>query len=320
MDQTTDLIGSSPRRVEDRRLLVGAGRYLDDMTREGLLHLGVVRSPHGHARIRAIDMRDARTLRGVVAAWSAADLPEAARPILASADGAHKGRPFAARVLAGDVVRYVGECVAVVVADDPYRLADAIERVAVDYEPLPALITAEEALASETRLHADWPDNAAVVARGGMGDAERALAAADVVVSEHFRHARLAAVFIETRGALAYRDRDSGRLVLWSSTQNPYSIRDAVARIVGVPAEEVRVLAPDVGGGFGPKGAPYPEEALVALAALRLGRPVKWVESRREDFQASGHDREQSHQVKIGFGKDGVIAGIDASFLADVGA
>ena len=135
----------------------------------------MVRSSHGHARIRAIDVRDARTLPGVVAAWSAADLPEAARPILAGSEGAHKGRPFAARVLAGDVVRYVGECVAVVVADDPYRLADAIERVAVDYEPLPALITAEEALASETRLHADWPDNAAVVARGSIGDAEQAL-------------------------------------------------------------------------------------------------------------------------------------------------
>ena len=173
MDQTSDLIGSSPRRKEDRRLLVGAGRYLDDMTREGLLHLGVVRSPHGHARIRSIDMRDARTLPSVVAAWSAADLPEAARPILAGSEGAHKGRPFAARVLAGDVVRYVGECVAVVVADEPYRLADAIERVAVDYEPLPALVTAEEALASETRLHADWPDNVAVVARGIIGDAEQ---------------------------------------------------------------------------------------------------------------------------------------------------
>jgi carbon-monoxide dehydrogenase large subunit len=227
------------------------------MTREGLLHLGVVRSPHGHARIRAIDMRDARTLPGVVAAWSAADLPEAARPILAGSEGAHKGRPFAARVLAGDVVRYVGECVAVVVADDPYRWPMRSSASPSTTSRLPALITAEEALASETRLHADWPDNAAVVARGSIGDAEQALSSADVVVSEHFRHARLAAVFIETRGALAYRDRDSGRLVLWSSTQNPYSIRDAVARIVGVPAEEVRVLAPDVGGGFGPKGAPY---------------------------------------------------------------
>src|SRR5437667_6665524 len=320
MDEHSGLIGSSPRRKEDRRLLVGAGRYLDDLTREGLLHLGVVRSLHAHARVLKVDTREALSLPGVVAAWSAADLPEAGRPILAGSEGAHKGRPFAAPVLARDVVRYVGEPVAVVVADDPYGLADALERMTVAYEPLPALVTPEEALASPTRLHEGWPDNVAVVARGAVGDAERALAEADVVVSERLRHPRLAAVFIEPRGAWAYRDPDSGRFVLWSSTQNPYSVRDAVARILGLAAEEVRVLTPDVGGGFGPKGAPYPEEALVALAAQRLERPVKWVESRREDFASTGHDREQAHQVRIGFRRDGTIAGIDASFLADVGA
>ena len=217
-------------------------------------------------------------------------------------------------------MRYVGEPVAVVVADDPYRLADALDRVRVEYEPLPALVTPEAALASTAVLHDAWPDNSAAIARGALGDAERALAEADVVVSETLRHARLAAVFVEPRGALAFRDPDTGRLVLWSSTQNPYGVRDAVARILGLPAEELRVRTPDVGGGFGPKGAPYPEEALVALAAQKLGRPVKYVESRREDFAASGHDREQVHQVRIGFRKDGTIAGIDASFLADVGA
>jgi len=320
VDGPSGLIGTSPRRKEDRRLLVGAGRYLDDLTREGLLHLGVVRSLHAHARVLTVDAREALRLPGVVAAWSAADLPEAARPILAGSEGAHKGRPFAAPVLARDVVLYVGEPVAVVVAADPYRLADALERVTVDYEPLPALATPEGALASPTRLHEGWPDNAALVARGAVGDAERGLAEADLVVSERLGHARLAAVSIETRGALAYRDPESGRLVLWSSTQNPYSIRDAVARVLGLPAEEVRVLTPDVGGAFGPKGAPYPEEALVALATLKLGRPVKWVESRREDFSSTGHDREQVHQVRIGFRRDGTITGIDASFLADVGA
>src|SRR4029450_6717461 len=207
--------------------------------------------------------------------------------------GPHKGRPFAAPVLARDIVRYVGEPVAVVVADDPYRLADAMERVQVDYKPLPALATPAGSLEPPPRLHDGWPDNAAVMVRGSLGDAERALAAADVVVSQRLRHARLSAVFIEPRGAMAYRDPDSGQLVLWSSTQNPYSVRDAVARILGRPVEEVSVRTPDVGGGFGPKGAPYPEEALVALAAQRLGRPVKWVESRREDFQARGQDREQ---------------------------
>jgi carbon-monoxide dehydrogenase large subunit len=320
MDDTGDLIGASPRRKEDRRLLVGEGRYLDDLTREGLLHLGVVRSTHAHARLADVDTRAARTMPGIVAAWSAADLPETARPILAGSEGAHKGRPFAAPVLARERVRYVGEPVAVIVGDDPYRVADAVERVAIDYEPQPAVVTPDAGLGSATRLHADWPDNVAAVARGSLGDTERGLSEASVVVSERLRHARLAAVFIETRGALACRDRDTGRLVLWSSTQNPYSIRDAVARIAGLPAEEVQVRTPDVGGGFGPKGAPYPEEALVALAALRLGRPVKWVESRREDFATSGHDREQNHEVRIGFRADGTISGIDATFLADVGA
>lgn len=320
MDQTTELIGSSPRRVEDRRLLTGAGRYLDDLVRDGCLHLGVVRSVHAHARVRKIDVKAARGATGVVAAWTAADLPEATKPILSGSDGVHKGHAFAAPVLAGDIVRYVGESVAVVVADDPYRLADALELITVEYEPLDALMTPEAALESATRFHPDWADNAAVLAKGGMGDAEKALAASDVVVRERLRHGRLSAVFIETRGALAYRAADRDRLVMWSSTQNPYSIRDAVARIVGLAPEAVQVLTPDVGGGFGPKGSPYPEEALCAIATLRLGRPVKWVESRREDFQASGHDREQNHDIRIGFDKDGVVKGIAGTFLADVGA
>jgi carbon-monoxide dehydrogenase large subunit len=320
MDEHSGAIGSSPRRKEDRRLLVGGGRYLDDLTREGLLRLGVVRSVHAHARVLAVDTREALAMPGVLAVWSATDLPEAARPVLAGSEGAHRGHPFAVPVLARDVVRYVGEPVAVVVADDAYRLADAVERVRVDYEPLPALVEAADALTAPGSLHEGWADNAAVVARGALGDAERALAEADVVVSERLRHARLAAVFIEPRGALAHRDPDTGQLVLWSSTQNPYAVRDAVARVLGLPAEELRVRTPDVGGGFGPKGAPYPEEALVTLAALRLGRPVKYVESRREDFAASGHDREQVHEVRIGFRRDGTIAGIDATFLADVGA
>ncbi|HXJ83479.1 MAG TPA: xanthine dehydrogenase family protein molybdopterin-binding subunit [Candidatus Methylomirabilis sp.] len=320
MDDHPGAIGSSPRRKEDLRLLLGGGRYLDDITRDGLLHLGVVRSSHAHARVLDVDVRAARDMPGVIAAWSAADLPETTRPILAGSEGVHRGRPFAAPVVAHRVVRYVGEPVAAVVADSVYRLADAMERVKVEYEPLPALVNPEDALASPSILHDGWPDNAAVVARGSIGDAERALGEAEVVVSERLRHARLSAVFIEPRGALAYKDPDSGGLVLWSSTQNPYAVRDAVARILGLPAEELRVRTPDVGGGFGPKGSPYPEEVLVALAAQRLGRPVKYLETRREDFAASGHDREQVHQVRIGFRKDGTIAGIDATFLADVGA
>jgi carbon-monoxide dehydrogenase large subunit len=312
------MIGASPLRKEDRRLLTGAGRYLDDITREGLLHLGVVRSIQPHARVVKVHARDALTVPGVVAVWSAADLPEIAKPL--QSGGIASGRPFAQAVLVKDIARYVGEPVAVVLADDPYRLADALEAVTVEYEPLPPLATADEAQRSSARLHPGWPDNGALVVRGSVGNAEQALAKADVVVHERVRHPRLAAVPIETRGALAYRDGTSGDLVLWTSHQNPYRVRDAVAAVLGLPAEEVRVRIPDVGGAFGPKGAVYAEEVLVAAAALRLGRPVKWVESRREDFMALGHDREQVHDVRIGFTRDGAITAIDDTFLADVGA
>src|SRR5687767_9009730 len=201
------MIGTSPLRKEDDRLLRGRGRFLDDVTRPGMLALGVVRSTHGHARIRAVDLTAARSAPGVLAAWSAADLPETARGIA----GAQKGRAYALAVLARDVVRFVGEPVAVVVADDAYRLADALDGVAVDYEPLPAMTTPA---ASRTGLPllSGWPDNAAVLARGGTGDAERGLRDADVVIDETFRHARLAATPIETRGTAAWRDPDSGVL------------------------------------------------------------------------------------------------------------
>jgi carbon-monoxide dehydrogenase large subunit len=308
------MIGASPRRKDDDRLLTGAGRFVDDLAPAGLVRLGVVRSPHAHARVLRVVTEAARRRPGVLAAWSAADLPEVARPLPAT----QKGHRYAIPILARDVVRYVGECVAVVVAEDAYRLADALEAVEVDYAPLPALTTPEDALRSEVRLHPGWPGNAALDVRGVVGDAERALAGADVVVEARLRHARLAGNAIETRGALA--SVEGGALVIWSATQNPYSLRDALASVLGLPAEEIRVRLPDVGGGFGPKGYPYPEEILVAAAAQRLRRPVKWIESRREHLMATGQDREQVHEVRIGFGRDGAIVAIDDRFLADVGA
>jgi carbon-monoxide dehydrogenase large subunit len=312
------MIGASPRRAGDDRFLRGRGRFLDDLSPAGLLHLGVVRSVHAHARIRAIDLSAARTQPGVVAAWAAADLGGAVLTMPTAYGGSVKGRPFAQPVLAKDVTRFVGEPVAVVIADDAYRLADALEKVGVDYDPLPALTRVADAHHSATTLHPGWADNAALGVKGGMGDPESALASADVVVHERLRHARLAAVPVETRGVLAYPE--GGTLVVSSSTQSPYSLRDVVAAALGLPAEQVRVLVPDVGGGFGPKGALYPEEILVAAAAHRLRRPVKFVESRRESFLAMGHDREQEHEVRVGFSRDGAIVAIDGSFLADVGA
>jgi carbon-monoxide dehydrogenase large subunit len=313
---TQDLIGASPLRKEDRRWLVGDGRYLDDLRRDGMVHLGVVRSAEAHARVAKIATADALALPGVLAVWGAADLPEVARPLVSS--GADRRRPYTMPVLAA-VARYVGEPVAVVVAETVERLADGLAAVSVAYEPLPPIVSVEDGVRTAARVH-DWPDNAALVARGQVGDPQAALAGADVVVRERIRHARLAGAPIEPRGVLAYRDEASGALVVSSSTQNPYRLREALAGILGLAVEAVRVLVPDVGGGFGPKGGIYPEEILTAAAALRLGRPVKWVETRREDLMAMGQDREQAHDVAIGFARDGTIVGIDATFLADVGA
>jgi carbon-monoxide dehydrogenase large subunit len=312
-------IGASPRRKEDTPLLLGRGRYLDDLRRPGTVHLGVVRSLHAHARILGVDPGEAQKMPGVTV-FTAADLPELAGGIPAPFGGKPSTRPYVQVVLATDVARYVGEPVAVVVADDTYRLSDAMDAVLVDYDPLSPVMTPEAAANGHARVHESWPDNAAVVARGSVGDAERALSTGDLVVDERLRHPRITAVPIEPRGVLAYRDGESGLLVVWSSTQNPYLVRDIVSGVLGIPAEEVRVLAPDVGGGFGPKGCVYHEELLVPAVALRLGRPVKWVEGRREHFLATGHDREQVHSARIAFRRDGTIIAIDDTFQADVGA
>jgi carbon-monoxide dehydrogenase large subunit len=312
-------IGASPRRREDAPLLEGRGRYLDDLRRPGTAHLGVVRSLHAHARIRGIDARQARAIAGV-AVFTAADLPEVAQGIPAPFGGTLTTRPYVQSILASEVVRYVGEPVAVVVADDPYRLSDAMDGVMIDYDPLPPVMTLAAVAGGDGRVHESWPDNAAGVALGDVGEVDRAFAFADLVVEERLRHARLTAVPIEPRGVLAYRDTESGLLVVWSSTQNPYLVRDAVSVALGIPAETVRVLAPDVGGGFGPKGSVYHEELLVPAVSLRLDRPVKWVEGRREHFVATGHDREQVHEARIGFRRDGTIVAIDDTFQADVGA
>jgi len=314
-----DLIGASPRRKEDRRLITGAGRYLDDLHRPGLLHMAVVRSRHAHARIIKIGGEAARALPGVAAVFTAADLPEIKRSMPASYGGQYKGRAFAVPVLARERVRHVGEQVAIVLAESAYLAADAAEAVEVEYEPLPVASDTEEAARVQPAIH-DWPDNTTLPVGGSYGDVDEGFAEADVVVSEKLRHPRLAGVAIETRGVLAYHDADTGHLTLWSSTQNPYTLRDALAAVLEHPAEQIRVMVPDVGGGFGPKGSIYPEEMLVAAAAIKTGRPVKWVSGRGEDFVTTGQDRDQVHEARVGFKRDGTIVAVDDSFLADVGA
>jgi len=314
-----DLIGASPRRKEDRRLLTGAGRYVDDLKRPGLLHMAVVRSRHAHARIIKIGVEAARALPGVAAVWTATDLPEIKRSMPAGYGGSYKGRAFQVPVLAHERVRYVGEGVAIVLAESAYAAADAAQAVEIEYEPLPVASDTEAAVTATPPIH-DWPDNTTLPVGAHYGDVDKVWLQCDVVVSERIRHPRIAGAALETRGALAYQDADTGTLTVWSSTQNPYSLRDSLAAVLEMPAEQIRVMVPDVGGGFGPKGSIYPEEMLVAAAALKTGWPVKWISGRGEDLMTSGHDRDQVHQARIGFRQDGTIVAVEDSFLADVGA
>jgi CO/xanthine dehydrogenase Mo-binding subunit len=302
------MIGDSPGRKEDLPLLTGRARFVDDIARPGMLHMGVVRSPHAHARIVR-----------VAGGFSAAELPEVARPI-PPYKAKQKFRAYEQPVLARSVARYVGEPVAVVVADDARLLAEAVEAVEVDYEPLPAVASTDAALRpGAARVHEQWPDNIAYVGRASVGDVDAAMSKAHLVVEEMLRHPRLAAMPIETRGALAYAD-DDGRLTVVSTTQHPYHLREVLAHILGLAEEEVRVVTPDVGGSFGAKGQVHGEDILAAALARRLGRPVKWIEARNEHFIATCHDREQSHEVRAGFARDGTIVAIDDRFAADFGA
>ena len=257
------MIGASVRRVADQRFVLGRGRYLDDLAPSGCLHLGVVRSTHAHARLVAVHLEAARALVGVSAAWAAADLPEVPESMPSAYSPGGK-KTWGQSILVRDVARFVGEPLAVIVADTASHLADALETVTVDYEPLPALARVAEALyVRDERCTTAGPTTPRSSPRAAWATRRRRWPARTSSCSERLRHARLAAAPIETRGVVAYAT-DGATLVVWSSTQNPYSVRDAIAAALGLPAEEVRVLAPDVGGGFGPKGAVYPEEVLVA--------------------------------------------------------
>jgi carbon-monoxide dehydrogenase large subunit len=313
------LIGARLKRKEDRRLLTGRGRYLDDVTIAGAVHAAIVRSPHAHARIDRIDAGAALAMPGVVAVLGLAELPECAGavpPLVPSP----RLRPYRQPVLAGPEARCVGEAVAVVVADDAYAAADGVRAVRVGYTPLPAATTVAAALAPDApRVYAEWPGNDAGLSASDVGDAT-ALEAAPIVVEASARVPRVTGVPIEPRGVLAAPDTPDGLFTVWTSTQVPFSVRAAIAEILGLGEERVRVVAPDVGGGFGVKGHVYPEEVLIPAVARRLGRPVKWVETRTEHFMTAAADRDQAHRARLGVGADGAIVGLETTFTRDHGA
>ena len=313
-------IGLSVKRREDRRLLTGRSHYVDDVRLPHLCHAAIVRSPHAHARIVGVDARRATALPGVLAVLTIADLPEcaAAVPSLVTSP---RFRPYVQPAIAGPKVRHAGEAVAVVVADDVYRAADAAEVVDVRYAVLPAVATVEAALAKgAARVFDEWPDNVAGPSAGAVGDVTRGFAQAHVVVEARLSVPRVAAMPIEPRGVVAQPDAPDGRLTVWASTQMPFAVRAAVAAALDLAEEQVRVIAPDVGGGFGAKGHVYPEDVLIPAVARRLGRAVKWIETRREHFLATAPDRDQHHQLRLGVASDGAIAAIETTFTRDGGA
>ncbi|HEV3351215.1 MAG TPA: xanthine dehydrogenase family protein molybdopterin-binding subunit [Methylomirabilota bacterium] len=314
------LVGASPKRKEDGRFVAGRGRYLDDVRVEGLLHLAVVRSPHAHARVAGVDGASARACDGVIAVLTLADLPELAAATVPPLVPEPKARPYVHPVLAGARVRHVGEPVAVVVATSPYAAADGVERVAVAYDPLPAAVSpAAASAAGAPRVNETWPDNLASVTTSAKGQPAEALARAPVVVAARLAYPRVAGMPLETRGVLAAPDPIGGGLTVWTSTQVPFAVRSAIAPVVGLAEERIRVLVPDVGGGFGVKGHVYPEEILVAVVARRLGRPVKWVETRSEHCLTAAGDRDQVHEARIGVERDGHIIAIETAFTRDHG-
>ena len=316
---TTRWFGERVQRSEDDRLLRGRGRFTDDID-EGALESVLVRSPHAHARIRSIDVSAARAMPGVIAVYTAHDLPFGGTdlPILIPHPNLTHGRTQ--RCLASEVVRYAGEAVVFVVAESRAIAEDAAELVEVDYEPLPVVITPEVAARADNLVHDDVPGNVAAELVQ-EGHAAEALEAAPRRKHLHFRYERGAASPMEARAVWARWSDDERKLTVYDSTQSPTSIRGGLAVLFGLPESQVEVIAPDVGGGFGPKIMLfYPDELLVPYAAMQLGRPVKWTEDRQEHFTAVNQERSQVHEVDVGYDDKGRVLALDDDFIHDGGA
>ncbi len=318
---TTKLFGEPIKRVEDHRLLLGHGGYLDDLGHDALA-AAYVRSPHAHARILDIDVSGALEVDGLVAIYTHEDLPGALAeplPLLIPHPTLTHGRtPYA---LANCEVNHVGEAVVMVVARDRYLAEDAVERILVEYETLPAVVGIEAARTAEHLVHDDVPGNIAANMVQEVGDARAVIDAAPHTLELELQIERSASTPLEGRGVLARWDTESGRMRIWTSTQTSTGVRAAVAAKLDLPLMNVDVITPDVGGGFGVKIVhPWPEEVLVPWAARLLGQPVKFTEDRREHFVASAHERAQLHHVRVGFDDDGRLLGLDVRFWHDHGA
>ncbi len=323
---TTRYFGERIKRNEDPRLLTGQGLYVDDVDLPHMLHAAFLRSPYAHARIKRIDVSQALRRQGVVAVYTANDLGDYWKPgpLLVSPPPV-KDIVFNQKTqvpLAKDKVKFAGEPVAMVVAESRYIAEDALADIQVDYEPLPAVVDLEKALQPDSPLvHEDIGSNIAAHVIQRKGDYETAKKNAALIVRRRFKYEHGCAAAIENRGIVAQWDARAGRLTVWDTTQAPVVIRNGLAAMLGLSERQVRVIAPFIGGGFGPKIMMfYQEEVLVPWAAMRLNRPVKWIEDRAENFVATTHERGQIHDAEAAFDQNGRILGVHDVFLHDTGA
>jgi carbon-monoxide dehydrogenase large subunit len=317
----TTLMGAKVKRREDPRLITGRATYVDDVQVVGLLHAAFVRSPYAHAKILNIDVSAAKSSPGVLAVYTSADLRAAgldvSMPVAADIPGMLKP-PHPP--LATDEIHFAGEAIVMIVANDPYAARDAAEAVAVEYDELPAVVDMEKAVAGGPFAHENLGTNIAYDIPTKVGDVDGAFAAADVVVKQRLVNQRLVPCPMEPRTMLAQWDTGPGALTLYSSTQIPHLLRTNLAILMGLPETKVRVIAPEVGGGFGAKLQFYSEELLVAWASRQLARPIKYIETRSENFLAMTHGRDQIQYVEAAAMKDGRITALRMKIYSNLGS
>jgi aerobic carbon-monoxide dehydrogenase large subunit len=311
-------VGQRLKRTEDPRLIKGLAHYVDDIRLPDTLHVAFVRSVYAHARINGIDTSEALKALGVVAVYTGKDVAGIGPVPCASALPGLKVPDY--RVLAQDKVYFVGQPIAAVVARDPYSARDALDLVMVDYDDLPAVVDVEAAAQGGPVIYEDFGDNIAYKLTAGEGDIEAALAASDHVLKQRIVHQRLAPIAMEGRGVLARYFPGEEELTVWSSTQIPHLLRTQLALMIGIPENKLRVITPEVGGGFGSKLNVYAEEALLGWISMQLAKPVKWIEGRRENIQGTIHGRGQVGYIEIGCKNDGTITGLRYDVFADLGA
>jgi len=312
--------GRKVLRKEDPRLLTGKGLYVDDVHLPSTAHMALLRSPHAHARILKLDASAARSLDGVIAVLTGPEI-RGELNMIPSAAALPDLRIPDHHVLALDAVRFVGEPVAAVVAETPYVAQDALDRIEAEYEALPVVVDAEKALVKGSPVvHPQWDSNLAGTFELVSGDIQASFKKADRVVKARWVNQRLIPAAMEPRAVQASYQSGEKMLTVWSTTQIPHTLRSEIARLLKIPDNRIRVMALDVGGGFGSKLNVYPEEGLVPYLAMKLGRPVKWVETRRENMLTTIHGRDQINYIEMALAKDGRIQGFRVQVIVDVGA